>query len=90
MDNFDIKQWYIWKNQPCSGAFNMQIDNFLAHQLNGVLDKPLLRFFTWDPSCISLGYHQKEYEINQELCRKVGYDVVRRPTGGRAIYMRKN
>ena len=24
-------------------------------------------------------------EINQELCRKVGYDVVRRPTGGRAI-----
>jgi lipoate-protein ligase A len=85
MDNFFIKHWYIWQNHPYSGAFNMQIDHFLACQLNGVLDRPLLRFFTWDPYCISLGYHQKEDEINQELCDKVGYDIVRRPTGGRAI-----
>ncbi len=63
----------------------MYLDHHLACHFGGILDKPLLRFFTWNPYCISLGYHQDPSDINQEMCRSETIDLVRRPTGGRAI-----
>ncbi len=45
-----------------------------------------VRLYTWLPETISLGYHQNENEIDLEACRRDGVAVVRRPTGGRAIY----
>jgi lipoate-protein ligase A len=50
-----------------------------------LLDKPLLRFYGWKPPCISLGYHQKASDVLQDQCMQEELDVVRRPTGGRAI-----
>ena len=47
--------------------------------------KPILRFFSWKPAAISLGFHQSINDINIELCVEKGVDVVVRPTGGRAI-----
>jgi lipoate-protein ligase A len=85
VDNFAVKDWYLWPCQAFSGAVNMQLDHFLARQLGKLLDRPILRFFTWDPYCISLGFHQKISDINQELCAARSLEVVRRPTGGRAI-----
>jgi len=85
VDNFDVKEWYLWPCQAFSGAANMQLDHFLARQLGKLLDRPVLRFFTWDPYCISLGFHQNLSDINQELCSASSLEVVRRPTGGRAI-----
>jgi lipoyl(octanoyl) transferase len=85
VDNFAVKEWYLWPCQSFSGAVNMQLDHFLARQLGKLLDRPVLRFFTWDPHCISLGFHQTSSDINQELCFANSLDVVRRPTGGRAI-----
>ncbi|GAB4343625.1 MAG: hypothetical protein Kow0037_31870 [Calditrichia bacterium] len=81
----EIKDWYYWPCQSYSGALNMALDDWASRHILKELDRPLLRFFTWTPECISLGYHQKESELNLELCRNDGVDVVRRPTGGRAI-----
>ncbi len=47
---------------------------------------PILRLYSWKPYAISLGYQQKDDEIDMDACRKEGVDVVRRPTGGRAVY----
>ena len=85
MDKFRIRDWYIWPCQSFSGAFNMQADHILAFEMSNILHQPLLRFFTWNPNCISLGFHQKSEEIDLDLCRKEKIDLVRRPTGGRAI-----
>jgi len=85
VDNFAVKEWYLWPCQAFSGAANMQLDHFLARQLGKLLDRPILRFFSWDPYCISLGFHQKISDIDQELCVARSLEVVRRPTGGRAI-----
>jgi lipoate-protein ligase A len=63
----------------------MFIDHWFARQMGRILDKPLLRFYGWHPSCISLGYHQKASDVSPDLCIQEGIDVVRRPTGGRAI-----
>ncbi len=44
-----------------------------------------MRLYGWTPHAISLGYHQRKEEIDLELCREKGIDIVSRPTGGRAI-----
>jgi len=46
---------------------------------------PILRFYHWSPPALSLGYHQPEAAVNWPACRSMGVDVVRRPTGGRAV-----
>jgi len=46
-----------------------------------------LRLYRWRPSAVSIGYFQDaEKEANLEACRNSGVDVVRRPTGGGAVY----
>ncbi len=48
---------------------------------------PILRFYTWEPVAISLGYHQRSYPAHWEHLTHQGVNValVRRPTGGRAV-----
>lgn len=48
---------------------------------------PTLRFYGWRPAAVSIGYFQNpEKEINVQQCRMTGVDVVRRLTGGKAVY----
>ena len=49
-------------------------------------DPPVLRFYGWQPYCLSLGYHQDQTLVDFEQVQAKGYDVVRRPTGGSAIF----
>lgn len=45
-----------------------------------------MRFYRWTPPCVSLGKFQPaEGNVQLENCARLGIDVVRRPTGGRAI-----
>lgn len=80
----------IWRYIPYSvqtGAENMAIDEAIllnmAHEKN---PQPVLRFYGWKPATLSLGYAQSFVkEVQEEECLKAGVDVVRRPTGGRAV-----
>lgn len=63
----------------------MEFDIMLATDLLQHKIPPTLRIYGWTPWAISLGYNQKETDINVEECRKRNIDIVRRPTGGRAI-----
>ncbi|MDP8205914.1 MAG: biotin/lipoate A/B protein ligase family protein [Candidatus Electryonea clarkiae] len=44
-----------------------------------------IRLYRFNPPAVSLGYNQKIIEIDSEKSKSFGYDVVRRPTGGRAV-----
>ena len=44
-----------------------------------------LRLYAWQPACLSLGYAQSAGEVDFERLQTLGWDLVRRPTGGRAI-----
>ncbi|UCF65007.1 MAG: lipoate--protein ligase family protein [bacterium] len=85
MDRLDHPDWYFWSFQDYSGDYNMMADHWLARNFGKEIDRPILRFYGWQPACISLGYHQNESDIDQQRCRNQKIDVVRRPTGGRAI-----
>ena len=46
-----------------------------------------LRFYRWRPSAVSIGRFQDvSSEVNVENCGKHGVDIVRRITGGGAVY----
>ncbi|MGH9428070.1 MAG: lipoate--protein ligase family protein [Terriglobia bacterium] len=73
---------------PQSGQFNMALDETL---LDGVSQpqacpQTYLRFYQWIRPTLSLGISQKaERLVDFDFCRVHGIDVVRRPTGGKAV-----
>lgn len=80
----------IWRLIPlmqADGPTQMAIDRWLFEQHCQGLQPPTLRFYTWWPAAISLGYHQQRYP---EFWRHLVWQgqpvaLVRRPTGGRAV-----
>ncbi len=68
-----------------TGALNMALDESLVAGVEAG-GASVLRFYGWDPPAISLGYSQSaDGELDVDACRAVGVDIVRRPTGGRAV-----
>ena len=64
----------------------MAIDEAILWAVAEGKSPPTLRFYGWEPPCLSIGYSQSmEGEVDVDKCREVGVDFVRRPTGGRAI-----
>lgn len=69
-----------------NGAQNMIIDECILHQsIESKQKEPVLRFYGWSPSCISIGRNQKTEGINTEFCSLKKIDIVKRITGGRAL-----
>lgn len=70
-----------------SGKVQMAIDEWLLEQHRLGLHPPTLRFYTWSPAAISLGYHQRRWpDFWENLSwENTKLDLVRRPTGGRAV-----
>jgi len=65
----------------------MAVDAWLLEQHRLGLSPPSLRFYTWSPATISLGYHQRQWprEWHQLNWQGSAIALVRRPTGGRAV-----
>jgi lipoate-protein ligase A len=80
----NTKTWRFIKSNPLPAAMNMAIDEGLMKTSTASL--PVLRVYSWCPPAVSTGYFQKmREEIDVEFCKDNGIDVVRRPTGGRAV-----
>ena len=63
----------------------MALDEALLNGLAEGWSEPALRFYDWDPPALSLGYSQDAADVDFDACERLGVDVVRRPTGGRAV-----
>ena len=84
--DFAVATWrLIVDEQPRSGAANMALDQALAEATAAGAPPPTLRFYRWQPPAVSLGRHQPANEIDADAADARGYEIVRRPTGGRAI-----
>jgi lipoyl(octanoyl) transferase len=77
--------WRLLVTPPADGAWNMAVDDAIAAHAGRGDVPPTLRFYQWQPACVSLGRHQPLADIDLARCAALGYHVVRRPTGGRAI-----
>lgn len=81
-----VEAWRLIRSGYRDGCYNMAVDEALFLSVKEEKAPPTLRFYGFSPACLSLGYSQRaEKEIDLSACRSLGIDVVRRPTGGRAV-----
>lgn len=79
-------EWRLIKGSYHTGFMNMAIDEAIMIAHREGLVPPTIRFYQWSPPAVSLGYFQDlEKEIDVNLCKNIGIDIVRRPTGGKAV-----
>jgi lipoate-protein ligase A len=77
--------WQFLNTGAQSGQSNMDVDLDLARRLQEGVGEQTLRLYRWQPYAISLGFNQRIEDVDIDACAAAGIDVVRRPTGGRAI-----
>jgi lipoyl(octanoyl) transferase len=81
--------WRVIDTPPADGAWNMAMDEALMEAARDGAP-PTVRFYRWSPACLSLGRNQPAAErYDLEAIARLGLDVVRRPTGGRAVLHRR-
>jgi lipoate-protein ligase A len=80
------KLWRLIYDPPMSGEENMRRDMEILEEAASGEAPPALRLYSWSPPALSIGRFQKAPEVaDLAACRRLGIDVVRRPTGGRAV-----
>jgi lipoate-protein ligase A len=79
------RQWRLIYDCPSAGARNMAADVALLESVGAGLSVPVLRLYAWSPPCLSLGYGQRVSDADRGRLTALGWGIVRRPTGGRAI-----
>jgi lipoyl(octanoyl) transferase len=81
------RPWRLLVTEATDGATNMAVDEALWRGRQTGEASPTVRFFAWDPPTLSLGYGQAlDAAVSVDTARRLGVGLVRRPTGGSAIY----
>ena len=84
------EQWRLLKTENNSAFTNMAIDKAVLVASSKDLVPPTVRFYTWTPPAISIGYFQSlSDEVDLEACKNLGVQYVRRITGGGAVFHEK-
>lgn len=83
--DLEHSNWRLLKTSPASGAWNMAVDEAIIEAAVRGDVPPTLRLYAWQPPCLSLGYAQPFSDVDEDRLAERGWEVVRRPTGGRAI-----
>ncbi len=78
-------RWRLVRSAPQDGPTNMAIDEAILQAVAAGEAPPTLRLYAWEPGCFSLGRAQPDDDVDLGALEVSGYDLVRRPTGGRAI-----
>ncbi|GAB6282125.1 MAG: hypothetical protein STSR0008_08690 [Ignavibacterium sp.] len=76
-------KWFFINSGNNNGAFNMDFDLYLTKNCSP--DEAYFRLYRWKPYCISLGANQDISEIDSIQSKKDNIEIVKRPTGGKAI-----
>jgi lipoate-protein ligase A len=70
-----------------SAADNMAIDEAILLSLEKEAVPATLRLYRWKPSAVSIGTFQgMRTEVDVDFCKSHGIDIIRRITGGGAVY----
>ena len=83
--SYPRQQWRLLITPPLPGARNMATDEAMLETVGQHHSLPTLRLYSWEPACLSIGYAQPCSDIDFQRLSDLGWDWVRRPTGGRAI-----
>lgn len=82
--------WRYIDESECEPYYNMALDEAISICVREVISLPTLRVYGWRIPSVTIGYFQKINDINYEYCRNNNIPIIRRPTGGRAIFHDKD
>jgi lipoate-protein ligase A len=85
MRDYPLSTWRLILSPPANGPWNMAVDEAILEAIEQQSAPPTLRLYGWQPACLSLGYAQPIAEVSRPALQAHGWQLVRRPTGGRAI-----
>jgi lipoyl(octanoyl) transferase len=80
-----MNTWRLLKSPPAHGAWNMAVEEAILEAVGQDASLPTLRLYAWEPACLSLGYAQPFADVDVPRLEARGWELVRRPTGGRAV-----
>jgi len=80
-----VPLWRLIIDGPVPGAMNMALDRAVLAGRSAGSSPPTLRLYRWELPTVSLGHFQAVEQVDLEACARRGFDVVRRPTGGRGV-----
>ena len=72
-------------DRPAPGAENMRRDVEMLDRCARGEIAGTVRIYGFSPPCLSLGRMQTADDVDLDACTRDGVDVVRRPSGGRAV-----
>lgn len=79
-----MKNWRLLNFSKHRASMNMAIDEAIFRNFENL---STLRFYGWKPSAVSIGKNQAiEEEVDMKSIRKLGFDCVRRISGGGAVF----
>ncbi len=77
--------WRLIIDGPVPGAMNMAIDRAVLESRRAGRCRATVRLYRWERPTVTLGHFQKAEQVDFGACAARGFDVVRRPTGGRGV-----
>jgi len=77
--------WRLIIDGPVPGATNMAVDAAVLASRRAGSSLPTLRLYRWEVPTVTIGRFQKIEGVDLAVCETRGFDVVRRPTGGRGV-----
>ena len=85
---WDDHEFEIIHSAPFHPALHVALDEVLPHEVAAGRRRPILRFWEWDAPLVVMGSFQSlRNEIDTEALERRGMTVVRRVTGGGAMFM---
>ncbi|RKR76251.1 lipoate--protein ligase family protein [Frondihabitans australicus] len=80
--------WQIVHDGPVSPNMHLALDQVLTEEVGAGRRGPTLRFWEWDQPAVVIGSFQSlKNEVDPENAEKYGFEVVRRISGGGAMFM---
>ncbi|QIB73229.1 lipoate--protein ligase family protein [Halogeometricum borinquense] len=79
------REWRLIPEERRDGAMQMALDEIAAETAADGGPRTV-RVYRWEPSTLSLGYHQDPETVDWERCERENVTVTRRQTGGGGIY----
>lgn len=87
MENENTVKWRVIPLETHGAFLNMALDEACSEGVAAKKVPPTIRFYRWRPSAVSIGYFQSlNDEVATDKCREAGVDIVRRRTGGGAVF----
>ncbi len=80
-----VQTWRLIQDGPQDGAWNMAVDRAVLASRAAGESPPTLRLYWWRVPTVTLGRFQSVNDADLMYCAMRGFDVVRRPTGGRGV-----